>query len=48
MHDAFGGAPRGSRNGRFWTGAFTAEMIAATRHVRGAIADSRRASASAN
>jgi hypothetical protein len=35
MHGAFGGAPRGSRNGRFRTGAFTAEMIAATRHVRG-------------
>jgi hypothetical protein len=34
MHGAGGGAPSGSRNGRYRTGLFTAELIEARKQVR--------------
>jgi len=34
MHGAGGGAPNGKRNGRYRSGLFTAEMIAARHLIR--------------
>jgi hypothetical protein len=42
MHGAWGGAPRGPRNGRYRSGLFTAEVVEATRLVRSFVRDARR------
>jgi hypothetical protein len=42
MHGAGGGAPRGSRNGRYRSGLFSAEVVEAARLVRSILREARR------